>query len=32
MDVNGQEREFALSEQGVKDAEQVAMGFDLAQR
>ena len=32
MDVNGQEREFALSEQGVMDAERVAMGFDLAQR
>ena len=32
MDVNGQEREFALNEQGVMDAEQVAMGFDLAQR
>ena len=32
MDVNGQEREFALNEQGVMDAERVAMGFDLAQR
>ena len=32
MDVNGQEREFALNEQGVMDAEQMALGFDLAQR
>lgn len=32
IDVNGQAREFALNEQGVMDAEQVAMGFDLAQR
>ena len=36
MDVNGQEREFALNEQGVMDAEQIAMGFhqanDVAQR
>ena len=36
MDVNGQTREFALSEQGVMEAEQVAVGFhqanDMAQR
>ena len=32
MNVNGQAREFALNEQGVTDAEQVAMGFNLAQR
>ena len=32
MDVNGQTREFALNEEGVMDAERVAMGFDLAQR
>ena len=32
MDVNGQVREFALNEQGVMDAKQAAMGFDLAQR
>ena len=32
MDVNGQEREFALNEEGVMDAERVAMGFDMAQR
>jgi hypothetical protein len=30
MDVNGQEREFALNEQGVLDAEQTAMGFHQA--
>ena len=32
MDVNGQTREFALNEEGVMDAERVAMGSDLAQR
>ena len=32
MDVNGQAREFTLNEQGVMDAKQAAMGFDLAQR
>ena len=32
MNVNGQAREFTLNEQGVTDAEQVAMGFNLAQR
>ena len=32
MDVNGQAHEFALSEQGVMDAEMAFMGYDMAQR
>lgn len=32
MDVNGQDREFALNEQGVANAEMAFMGFDMAQR